>query len=111
MTTDIKISPENLLSWSNFEDWVNGTSVAPTEHTLTGASAAVAREATTIKEGIYSAKVTRSGADVVLFHDLSSFSDFKGRKVTLGCWVWAKRNIPVYQQIRKLWVRPERPFF
>ena len=89
MAIDIKISPENLLNWSNFEDWVDGASAAPTEHTLTGGSAAVARESTSVKKGTYSAKVTRVGADATLYHDLSSFTDYRGRKVTLGAWVYA----------------------
>lgn len=83
---DIKISGENLLDWSNMEDWVNGTSVAPTNHTLTGGSAAVAREATIIKVGTYSAKVTRAGANATLYYDHPDFAAYQGRKVTFGCW-------------------------
>ena len=86
---DIKISGQNLLEWSHMEDWVNGTSVAPTEHTLSGASATVAREGTTIKVGTYSAAVTRVGADATLYHDHVDFADYQGRKVTFGCWVYA----------------------
>lgn len=89
MNIDIKISGENLLDWSHMEDWVNGTSVAPTEHTLSGASASVAREASTVKIGTYSAAVTRSGADATLYHDHDDYSDYQGRKVTFGAWVYA----------------------
>ena len=89
MGVDIKISSQNLLDWSNMEDWVNGTSVAPTNHVLTGASATVAREATIIKIGTYSAKVTRVGANTVLYYNHPDFADYQGRKVTFGCWVYA----------------------
>ena len=86
---DIKISGENLLPWSNMEDWVNGASSAPTAHTLTGASATIAREATIIKVGTYSAKVTRVGANATLYYPYSGFANYQGRKVTFGCWVYA----------------------
>jgi hypothetical protein len=86
---DIKISNENLLKWSGMEDWVNGTSSAPTEHTLSGASASVAQESTIVKIGTYSAAVTRSGADATLYHDLDDYENYQGRKVTFGCWVYA----------------------
>lgn len=89
MEIDIKISNQNLLEWSSMEDWVNGTSVAPTQHTLSGASATVARESTIIKTGTYSAKVSRVGADTTLYHDHADFADYQGRKVTFGCWVYA----------------------
>jgi len=85
----IKISNQNLLEWSHFADWVNGTSVAPTEHTLSGASASISRETSIVKIGTYSASVTRVGADASLYHDLSSFADYQGRKITFGCWVYA----------------------
>lgn len=89
MEIDIKISPQNLLEWSGMEDFVNGASAAPTQHTLSGASATVARESTIIKTGTYSAKVTRVGADTTLYHDHADFADYQGRKVTFGCWVYA----------------------
>jgi len=89
MAVDIKISDNNLLPWSNMEDWENGASAAPTEHTLSGASATVARESTIIKQGTYSAKVTRVGADASLYFDLPEFDDYAGKRVTFGCWVYA----------------------
>ena len=69
MAVDSKIGPRNLLPWSHMEDWVDGTSSAPTEHTLSGSGAAVARESTIIKKGTYSAKVTRNSNDVKLYYD------------------------------------------
>lgn len=89
LSADIKISPENLLPWSSMEDWDNGASLAPTEHTLTGASATIARESTIIKTGTYSARVTRVGTDCTLYYDLPTYSDYLGRKMTFGCWVYA----------------------
>jgi phage-related protein len=86
---DIKITPENLLLWANMEDWENGTSSAPTEHTLSGAGASVARESTIIKQGVYSAKVTRAGADTTLYYDFPDYADYLNRKMTFGCWVYA----------------------
>lgn len=89
MAVEIKITPQNLLKWSNMEDWENGASAAPTNHTLTGAGASVARESTTIKQGTYSAAVTRAGADTTLYYDLPEYADYVSRKVTFGCWVYA----------------------
>lgn len=89
MNIDIKICPKNLLEWSNMEDWDAGTSAAPSDHTLAGASATVAREATIIKQGTYSAAVTRVGADATLYYDFPEFSSYLGRRMTLGAWVYA----------------------
>ena len=57
MIADLKLSPANILKWSHMEDWVSGASSAPTEHTLSGAGASIARESTTVKSGTYSAAV------------------------------------------------------
>lgn len=90
MNIAISINPENLIKWSYMEDWAeNGTSAAPTEHTLTGASATVAQESTIVKVGTYSAKVTRVGTDCTLYHDYTGYADFLGRKMTFGAWVYA----------------------
>ena len=89
MSVDVKISDSNLLQWSDFEDWESGTSSAPTNHTLSGASATVAREGTIIKKSTYSAKVTRVGADASLYFDLPEFADYDGKRMTFSCWVYA----------------------
>lgn len=89
MIADLKLSPANILKWSHMEDWVSGASSAPTEHTLSGAGASIARESTTVKSGTYSAAVTRSGADATLYHDSPEYEDYLGRRMTLGCWVYA----------------------
>lgn len=90
MQSEIKISPENLLLWGDLEDWSeNGASAAPTEYTLGGSGATVAREATIVKKGSYSAALTRVGDNAKLYQDLAQYADYKGRKVTFGCWVYA----------------------
>lgn len=89
MNSALKISPRNLLEWSNMEDWVSGASAAPTEHTLSGASATVAQESTIIKQGTYSAKVTRVGTDCMIYHDLATYASYLGRQMTFGCWCYA----------------------
>lgn len=89
MAVDIKISDNNLLPWSNMEDWENGTSAAPTEHTLSGSGATIARESTIIKQGTYSARVTRVGNDTTLYYDYPDYADYAGKRVTFACWVYA----------------------
>ncbi len=89
MTSLLNISPKNILEWSNMEDWVSGASAAPTEHTLSGASATVARESTIVKRGTYSAAVARVGADATLYHDHPDYASYQGRKMTFGAWVYA----------------------
>ena len=83
------INPTNLLSNGDFEAWSAGTSVAPDGWTL--ASAVVARESSTIKLGTYSSKGTYSAGAFQLNQDIHAakgISYWKGRTVTLGCWVW-----------------------
>ncbi len=85
----------NLLINGSFESWSAGTAVAPDGYTLIGAGAAVAREATIIQFGEYSAKVTRNGANASLSQipitpiDADTNTYWRGRTVTFGCWVYA----------------------
>lgn len=85
-------APGNFIPNSSFENWERGVSAAPDGWTLTGASATVAREATIVKHGAYSAKVTRSGTNCHLSADVyapggSTF--MRGRTYTVGAWVYA----------------------
>lgn len=89
MNTLVSISPRNLLEWGCMEDWTAGTTVAPSEHTLSGAGATIARQSTIVKRNTYSAGVTRVGADATLYHDLPLYASYLGRKMTFGCWVYA----------------------
>ena len=89
MDIALLISGQNLLDWSYMEDWVDGAASAPTGHVLTGVDATVAREATIIKIGTYSAKVTRVGNNATLYAAITDYDNYKGRKVTFGAWVYA----------------------
>lgn len=82
----------NLIYDPSFELWDAATSAAPFPWVLTGASAAVAREATIITHGLYSAKLTRSGTDCNLMQDLyiPEGSVFvRSKQFTFGAWVYA----------------------
>jgi hypothetical protein len=82
----------NYIKNASFENWENGTALAPDAWVLTGASATVAREGTIIKHGLYSGKLTRSGTDCNLMQDIyvpggSTF--VRSRQYTFGAWVYA----------------------
>jgi len=82
----------NLLPNGSFEVWEKGTSTAPAGWTVTGSGATVAREATLIKHGDYSAKLTRSGTDCHLSRDLyeeAGKTYVRSRQFTIGAWVYA----------------------
>lgn len=89
MGLEVKIGSQNLLDWSGMEDWENGASAAPTEHVLSGTGATVARQASTVKVGSYSAGVTRVGNDATLYYDLPEYSSYLGKKMIFGCWVYS----------------------
>lgn len=91
VANDGTVNPTNLLSNASFENWGAGASAAPDGWTLTGAGAAVARESSIIKIGAYSAKITRSGTDAVLYvTGINSLGTYVGgRTFTFGCWVYA----------------------
>jgi hypothetical protein len=83
----------NLFYNGSMESWTAGTSVAPDGWTLTGAGATIAREATIVKHGSYSAAITRSGTNAV-FGQTSFYTEIglpylKGRQLVIGAWVWA----------------------
>jgi hypothetical protein len=98
---DGTVNPTNLLSNGDFEHWSAGTSSAPDGWTLSNGS--VAREASIVKMGTYSAKVTRNGIDLVLsqapLHTDRGIDYWKGRTVTVGMWVYATVADRVYAQI------------
>jgi len=89
-----KENPTNLLPNGDFENWTAGTAVAPDGWTiLSSGSSAVAREASIIKMGIYSAKIVLSGGTYIFLtqeiHATKGIAYWKGRTLTLGCWVYA----------------------
>jgi hypothetical protein len=83
----------NLLYNGSFEAWNAGTSVAPDGWSLSGAGAAIARNNVTVKQGLYSAAITRSGATAAFtqqgFVTEYGMPYLKGRQVVMGAWVWA----------------------
>jgi hypothetical protein len=103
MNLEIKITGQNLLDWAHMEDWENGASAAPTGLILSGAGASVARESSIIKYGNYSAKVTRAGTDCYLYATISNPTDYQGRKIIFGCWVYAsvasRAQISIYDGV------------
>jgi hypothetical protein len=89
----LTVPSDQKLTNGSFETWTAGDAVAPDGWTLAGAGAAVAKESTTIKVGTYSAKLTRNGTDCYLQQDYTAsgghnIAYWKGRTVTLGCWVY-----------------------
>jgi len=106
-TKDIKglngsINPTNLLSNGDFEDWSAGAAAAPDGWTTFGGGLSIAREASIIKLGTYSAKLTRGGNNCVIIqaiHTTKGINYWKGRTVTLGCWVYATVADRVYIQV------------
>lgn len=86
---DVKISPENIFGeWGYTEDWSNGNNSAPGNWVMTGVAGSVAREATTVKVGTYSMKIT-SGASSTYAAELSSRNpeNYSGFTITFGMWV------------------------
>jgi hypothetical protein len=84
---DGTVNPTNLLSNGDFESWSAGTSVAPDGWTLS-AGVSISREGTTKKTGTYSAKIVGAAGGYLHLY-LPNASYFSGRKITLGCWVYA----------------------
>jgi hypothetical protein len=87
--SDGSVNPTQLLSNGDFENWSAGTSVAPDGWTLNGGGA-IAREASTIKLGTYSAKFTGTSGSIQQTVSASKgYAYYVGRKLTFGCWVWS----------------------
>lgn len=85
----------NLFKNGSFESWSAGAAAVPDGWTLAGAGITAVREATIIRFGEYSAKVTRNGTDGQILQDAIAIIDadtetyWRGRTVTMGCWVCA----------------------
>lgn len=102
-TTILMYNAENLVRNPNFNEWADGTSAQPTGWLLEGASATVAREATTIHTQInnpsptYSAAVTRAGTNLTFSQNVlknfgpndarSGIAYWKGRYIIGGMWL------------------------
>lgn len=91
---DGSVNPTNLLPNGDFESWSAGASAAADGWTLIpGRTSAIAREASIVKLGAYSAKLTRATTDALFGSTILSTSVtlayIKGRTITFGCWVYA----------------------
>ncbi len=74
----------NLLSNSNFE-----VGAPPTGWTTYGTGGSFARSNEQVKIGTYSFKITRATNNAGAYQAISDYSRYKGRKVTIGGWVYA----------------------
>jgi hypothetical protein len=89
-----------LVPNGGFEVWTAGPALAPDNWILSGTGAAVAREATTIHDGTYSARLTRTGGggaanDAYLtqpIHPTKGIAYWRGQTVTFRAWVYATVN-------------------
>ncbi|GAI10928.1 unnamed protein product [marine sediment metagenome] len=84
----------NLLKNGSFESWSAGAAAPPDGWSFGGGGAVIAREATIIRFGEYSAKFTRNGNDCYFWQkpimiDADTNTYWWGRKVIFGMWVWA----------------------
>lgn len=82
----------NLLPNGSFEVWEKGITSAPSGWTLTGSGATVEQEATLVKHGSYSAKLTRTNNDCHLSRDLyeeTGKTYVRSRQFTVGAWLYA----------------------
>ena len=84
-----KQSFTNLLKNGDFESWSLGASNVPDGWNVSGAGAVIAREATIKKIKTYSSKVTRVDNDCTLYQEISDYTRYQNREVTLGCWVYS----------------------
>lgn len=84
-------SIDNVLPNGNFEDWGSGTSSAPTGWLSGGIGVSVNRSENK-KVGLFSAKITRDGADSFIYqivHVVKGIAYWKGKTITLSAWVYA----------------------
>jgi hypothetical protein len=87
---DGTVNQNNLLYNGDFENWSAGTAAAPDGWTLD--NGAVAREASIINLGTYSAKLTKSAANANFYQNIGltkGIAYWKNKTVTYGCWVYA----------------------
>ncbi len=85
VTFNINLSSQTkqLLTNGSFED-----GNPPTGWILQGPGANFGRDISPVKVGTYSGKLTRAGADCLIYQNVFNAS-YKGRALTLGCWVYA----------------------
>lgn len=81
-----------------FDDMTAYESLTPTNWTLGGTDGGVEREATIVKSGTYSGKLTRVVSDC-WFNQNVTVTPYKGTVVTFGAWVYATVASRVFVQI------------
>jgi len=82
----------NYVPNGDFIGWQAGTSSAPDAWTLVGTDAAVAREGSIIKLGVYSAKLTNGASNAAYLSQTLPAEWVKQQRnktVSIGCWVRA----------------------
>lgn len=85
----VRESP-NMLANQDFHAWGAGEALAPSNWTLAGVSATVARTSSGVARGHYGVTLTRAGADATLTQSLGQLNgQFAGETLTFGCWVRA----------------------
>ncbi len=77
----------NLVTNGDYLKWTAGPSAAPDSWTLTGAGATVARDGTVYKVPIYSAALTRVGADAALTQNVVATDPGEAVRYRAGAWV------------------------
>lgn len=83
----IRYSP-NLVDNSQFTNWVDGPSSAPTQWTLSGSGATVARTTSNVPRGAYGVTLTRAGAGATLTQSVGLLDgQLAGKVITLEAWV------------------------
>lgn len=85
----LRLSP-NLLDNGQFDNWSAGASSAPTQWTLAGSGATVARTTSNVPRGAYGVTLTRVGADSTLTQSVGLLDgQLAGLPVTVEAWVTA----------------------
>lgn len=88
MAIDIKISPQNIIDFGDFESWSKGTSTAPDGWSMTGTAGSVSRETSNIKFGTYAMRIISGASGVYAAeHAFLSPTVYAGRTVKFGAWV------------------------
>ena len=72
----------------NFDQWAAGTSAAPDGWTAFGSSVTIAREATQVRIGDFSVKVTTASAESGISQGATRIGRFRGQRLSLRGWVW-----------------------
>lgn len=83
-TRYLTVKTKNDATNGDMELWAGGAAAAPDDWLAVNAT--IAQEAVTIKEGTYSAEVTRTGSQAALYRVLD-VTLYRGKTVTLSGWI------------------------